>query len=84
MTTDAPIVFLIDDDPSILKALTRLLTAEGIATRPFSSPKCFLENHDGSLPGCAVMDLAMPEINGLELQKLLAWFPNQPADRPRL
>jgi FixJ family two-component response regulator len=68
----ASVVFLIDDDPSVLKSVTRLLSAAGFETRPYSSPKCFLDNYDSSLPGCIVMDLAMPEINGLDLQKQLA------------
>src|SRR6185503_14060364 len=68
----APVVFLIDDDPSVLKSVTRLLSAAGFETRPYSSPKSFLDNHDAGLPGCIVMDLAMPEINGLDLQKRLA------------
>jgi FixJ family two-component response regulator len=68
----APVVFLIDDDPSVLKSLTRLLSAAGFETRPYSSPKSFLDNYDSGLPGCIVLDLAMPEINGLDLQKHLA------------
>jgi FixJ family two-component response regulator len=68
----APVVFLIDDDPSVLKSLTRLLSAAGFETRPYSSPKSFLDNYDAGLPGCIVMDLAMPEINGLDLQRHLA------------
>lgn len=72
MRTRTPVVFLIDDDPSILKALTRLLAVEGFETRPYSSPKDFLDSYDASLPGCIVMDLAMPDINGLDLQNRLA------------
>lgn len=72
MNAAAPIVFLVDDDPSVLKAVTRLLTAEGFDTRPYSSPKNFLDAYDANLPGCIIMDLAMPGINGLDLQKHLA------------
>ena len=72
MNDKAPVVFLIDDDPSVLKSVTRLLSAAGFETRPYSSPKSFLDNYDAGLPGCIVMDLAMPEINGLDLQKRLA------------
>jgi FixJ family two-component response regulator len=68
----APVVFLIDDDLSVLKSVTRLLSAAGFETRPYSAPKCFLDNYDAGLPGCIVMDLAMPEISGLDLQKRLA------------
>jgi FixJ family two-component response regulator len=68
----APTVFLVDDDASILKAVTRLLTLEGFEVRAFSSPRTFLAGYDPSLPGCIVMDLAMPEITGLDLQGQLA------------
>jgi FixJ family two-component response regulator len=71
VTVAAPVVFLVDDDQSALKALTRLLKVEGFETRPFSSSASFLEGHDPDVPGCIVLDVAMPEMNGLELQKVL-------------
>jgi len=64
-------VFVVDDDPSVLRALTRLLRADGLETRPFMSPKAFLEQHDVATPGCVVLDIAMPGLNGLELQQAL-------------
>ena len=67
-----PIVYLVDDDPSVLRSVTRLLTAEGYNIRAFSSPGKFLEEHDLSAPGCIVMDLAMPEFSGLSLQEHLS------------
>jgi FixJ family two-component response regulator len=70
-TTDFA-VFLIDDDPSVLKALTRLLQTAGYKTKAFSSSEAFLEEHDPSVPGCAVLDLTMPGLDGLELQQKLA------------
>jgi FixJ family two-component response regulator len=65
-------VFLIDDDPSILRALTRLLRANGHQVGAFRSPRDFLAQHDAMVPGCVVLDLAMPGLNGLELQTALA------------
>ena len=65
-------VFLVDDDPGLLKALTRLLTAKGYETQPYTSPATFLEANDPERPGCAVIDMAMPEMDGLALQKSLA------------
>ena len=41
-----PVVFIVDDDPSVLKALTRLLSGEGFHTRPFANPAQFLRDHD--------------------------------------
>jgi FixJ family two-component response regulator len=66
-----PVVFVVDDDPSVLKALTRLLSGEGFQTRPFASALQFLRAHDPDVPGCIILDFAMPGFNGLELQKQL-------------
>ena len=72
MTDEAATVFLVDDDPSILRALTRLLRAGGYQVSAFRSPRDFLAQHDAAVPGCVVLDLAMPGLNGLELQTALA------------
>src|SRR5262245_45995744 len=65
------IVFLIDDDPAILKALGRLLRAGGYQTKAYQSAEVFLNEHDASIPGCAVLDHAMPGLNGLDVQEVL-------------
>jgi FixJ family two-component response regulator len=65
-------VFLVDDDPGVLRALTRLLRASGREVRAFASPQEFLGQHDPDAPGCLVLDVAMPERSGLELQRDLA------------
>jgi FixJ family two-component response regulator len=64
-------VFIVDDDAGVLKALSRLLRAKGYAVRPYTSPQDFLAEHDATVPGCVVLDVAMPGLNGLELQKKL-------------
>ena len=69
--TDKFIVYLVDDDPGVLKALSRLLRAKGYEIRPYSSPQLFLEEHDVTVPGCAVLDVSMPGLDGLELQRAL-------------
>lgn len=71
MTNASPVVFLVDDDPSVLKALDRLLTLKGFEVRPFATPDAFLKGHDAQVPGCIVLDVAMPETTGLELQRAL-------------
>jgi FixJ family two-component response regulator len=71
MTERKPTVFLVDDDPGVLKALTVLLTISGYDVKAFASPREFLDHHDPSLPGCAIFDVAMPDIDGLELQASL-------------
>ena len=68
----APTVFIVDDDPSVLKALGRLMRSAGLNAATFASPQEFLDNHDQNAPGCLVLDVAMPHINGLELQQALA------------
>jgi len=65
-------VFLVDDDPGVLRALTRLLRASGREVRAFASQQEFLGQHDPDAPGCLVLDVAMPERSGLELQRDLA------------
>ena len=64
-------VFLIDDDAGVLKALSRLLRASGYDPHPYLSPRRFLAEFDPSTPGCIVLDLTMPELDGLELQRML-------------
>ena len=64
-------VFLVDDDPRVLKALTRLLGGSGWDTRTYQSARAFLAQHDAKLPGCLVLDLLMPDMSGLELQQEL-------------
>lgn len=71
--------FLVDDDPAVLKSITRLLKAAGYQTRSFLSPQKFLSAHDPSIPGCAIIDLAMSELDGLDLQQALI---RSGADRP--
>jgi len=72
MTQSGATVFLVDDDPGVLKALTRLLRAAGHEVRAFASPQQFLAQHDPSVPGCAVFDVAMPGLDGLQLQAALS------------
>ena len=64
-------IFLVDDDSRVLKALARLLRAKGYETQSYSSPQAFLADHDPDIPGCAVLDVAMPSLDGLELQQVL-------------
>jgi FixJ family two-component response regulator len=64
-------VFVVDDDTAVLKSLSRLLRSAGLAVATFSSPREFLDRHDPSTPGCLVLDVAMPGLNGLELQQAL-------------
>ena len=67
-----PTVFIIDDDPSVLKGLTRLVKAAGFMTESFSSAVDFLASARIEGPGCIVLDVQMPEMTGPELQDELS------------
>lgn len=71
MTQRKPIVYLVDDDAAVLKALRRLLTGAGHAVSCFESPEQFLKEHDATAHGCAVLDVSMPQLTGLDLQREL-------------
>ncbi len=68
---DTPVVFLLDDDRSIVEALGRVLRAEGFPVRTWTSALEFLEEHEPDVPGCLVADVLMPHLSGLELQRAL-------------
>jgi FixJ family two-component response regulator len=65
-------VSIVDDDRLVLRSLDRLLQSMGFAVDTFSSPRDFLEQRGHDSPGCIVMDLSMPGLNGLELQQTLS------------
>jgi FixJ family two-component response regulator len=70
--TESPTVYIVDDDPGVLKALSRLVRANGYDVCSFVTPREFLAQHDGALPGCAVFDLSMPDLDGIALQQALS------------
>jgi FixJ family two-component response regulator len=72
-------VYLVDDDANMLKALSRLIGAKGYDVRPFGSAQEFLAQHDPAIPGCAIFDLRMPGLDGLQLQQVLS---SNSAQRP--
>jgi FixJ family two-component response regulator len=65
-------VILIDDEPSVRRSLSRLLRSAGYRVREFASAGEFLESPPQEGPHCLVLDVKMPEMNGLELQQALA------------
>lgn len=71
MNTEKQTIFLVDDDPSIRKAMTRALESRGYAIESFESAEVFLEQYDPTRSGCLVLDLSMPGMDGLELQQAL-------------
>jgi FixJ family two-component response regulator len=64
-------VFVVDDDEAVRKAVSRLLRSAGIAAAVFASPREFLAQYNPATPGCLVLDMAMPDFDGLQLQTAL-------------
>jgi FixJ family two-component response regulator len=75
MAHSSPWVAIVDDDPSVLRALARLLRTRAVETRTYESALEFLnslqDGTDDPLPECLIVDLQMPEMTGLELQRHL-------------
>jgi len=67
-----PLIYVVDDDPAMVKALKRLLNSWGMQVRPFASGGEFLAALSGSCDGdCSVIDVQMPGMTGLEVQEAL-------------
>jgi FixJ family two-component response regulator len=64
-------VFVVDDDESVRSSITRLLRASGFSVKAFASAAEYLSDSDPGCPGCLLLDLRMPGIDGLELQDRL-------------
>lgn len=69
-----PIVYIVDDDESLRRSLSRLLRSNGIEARPFDSATRFLESGLADSTGCIVLDVHMPGLTGLDLQERLAHY----------
>lgn len=67
-----PIVFVVDDDVSVRESLELLLNFEGFQPETFASAEEFLARPRVRRPSCLVLDVSLPDLNGLELQKLIA------------
>ena len=71
MAEVSPLIAIVDDDPAVLKALSRLLRSHAFRARTYGSGREFLAALPAGLPDCLIVDLQMPEMNGLELQQHL-------------
>jgi FixJ family two-component response regulator len=67
-----PIIFVVDDDISVREALEGLIRNEGWETETFASAEAFLARPRTFVPSCLVLDVSLPDLNGLDLQKRLA------------
>ncbi len=72
MKDEKPVVYVVDDDPSVLKSLERLLRSGGYEVMTFATAREFLDFQPRDAPGCLILDVKMPELGGLELQQRLA------------
>jgi FixJ family two-component response regulator len=75
MTSDRPLVAIIDDDESVSRSTKRLLRSVGIASDSFPSGEAFLQQRavmPSFRPDCVILDVQMPGLNGLEVQRRLA------------
>jgi len=66
-----PMVYIVDDDDGMRRALSVLMTTVGYQPAAFAGPREFIAKHDPSQPSCLVLDVRMPEMSGLELQQHL-------------
>ena len=67
-----PIVFVVDDDVSVRESLELMIKFAGWQPETFASAGEFLARPRTSLPSCLVLDISLPDLNGLELQKMIA------------
>jgi len=65
-------VFLVDDDPSVLRAVSRLLREAGFEVFGFPSAAAYLLHYDNDVPGCAVLDVSLGDVHGLDLLRATA------------
>jgi FixJ family two-component response regulator len=71
MVDEKPVIFVIDDDPSVCTALARLLTFEGYSVETYSTAEAFLERQHFDGVACIVLDVRMPGLSGMDLQENL-------------
>ncbi len=68
---EEPVVYVVDDDPSIIRLLVELVEALGLHVEGYESADGFLKAYQASRPGCLVLDVRVPGMSGLELQRQL-------------
>ncbi len=69
--TDSPNVYIVDDHEAVRDSLGALLMSDGLSVEAFASGQAFLAAFDNSLRGCLLLDIRLPDINGIDLQSKL-------------
>jgi FixJ family two-component response regulator len=72
MIEATPLIYIVDDDRSVRKSLKRLMKSAGLKAKTLASAEDFLNSGYQDNPGCLILDVRMPDLSGLELQKQLA------------
>jgi FixJ family two-component response regulator len=72
MSAEIPIVFVVDDDRSVRDSLRRLIASVGMTAEVFPTAQAFLSTSRGDAPGCLVLDVRLPGLSGLDLQRELS------------
>jgi len=72
MNAEAPVIYIVDDDPRVRDGLCGLLESAGFRTAAFGSAIAFLSFAKPDCPSCLILDLELPDINGLEVQQRLS------------
>jgi FixJ family two-component response regulator len=72
VSNSAPIVFVVDDDVSIRESLEALISTEGWAAECYPSARDFLARPPARTPSCLILDVSLPDLNGLDLQRQIA------------
>jgi len=67
-----PLIAIVDDDESVLKAMQRLLRACGLPAEIYASGRAFLDAQPGHVPDCLLLDIQMPELTGFDVQAEIA------------
>lgn len=72
ITEDPPVVFIVDDDPSVRRSIEDLLSSVALRSETFATPQEFLDSKRAGCAGCLVLDVRLPGMSGLDCQRKLA------------
>ncbi len=78
MSPATPVVFIVDDDVSVRESLELLVRSEGWQAEPFAAASAFLAHRQAPAPSCLILDVNLPDLSGLDLQRHVA------VDRPEM